>query len=506
MKSHDLIDIIGNADDAYIKDAKNTKKKVIPRWAKWSSAIAACLVLTIGLSFILPRMGDTFAPGGSAGGSGHDEGSIFMSYAGPIFPLTLLEENPSISAKRNLTMNFASWAPSGEIQVTDSYTLTNEDSQMQTFRILYPFVSSLYDLNELRPTLTLGGEPLSTDLHAGGYTGSFQGAWENWAETHENPGSLNLLPIDSWEQYQALLADGSYLQRALDEYVDLSHIPVVVYEFTDAWGPEADDDAGIPNPSIRVMFDIDYANTTVLSYGFHSGYDDSDNGVMGRGFSIREEWEKNAGLPYYLIVIGDDIENISYKGYATGGWETKKEVEVGLTLTRSESDLESALRLATNYHHSTFDTAYDFELYFGLMKEHLVNYGILSDQCAERYSDGRIENTDVTQVSRVFWLEAEVTIPAGESVTLDAAFKKAPSYDHYCAATENEGVNGYDLVTALGSNLIMAQQSAKLEDWTQIEIVRQNFGFDLTNGIDEVTLDLNEPHYYLEIKETATTE
>lgn len=77
---------------------------------------------------------------------------------------------------------------------------------------------------------------------------------------------------------------------------------------------------------------------------------------------------------------------------------------------------------------------------------------------------------------------------------------KDPSYDHYCAATENKGVSGYDLVTALGSNLTFTQQTARLEDQGQIEIVRQNFGFDIANGINKVSLDLNVPHYYMEVK------
>ena len=33
-----------------------------------------------------------------------------------------------------------------------------------------------------------------------------------------------------------------------------------------------------------------------------------------------------------------------------------------------------------------------------------------------------------------------------------------------------------------------------------IEIVRQNFGFDLEKGVTEVTLDLETEHYYLEIQ------
>ena len=544
MKSNDLIDIIGEAADEYIQDAKAAKKKAVPRWVKWSSAIAACLVLTIGVSLFFGGMGGN----AGAGGSGHEDGSTFMSYAGPVFPLTLREENAAISAERTVTMDFEPWVPvwisneeeaasrtnlteeekqdvidtynewypeggryqsSGKILVSDTYTLTNSSSEDQTISILYPFASSLNGLSENRPTITINEEAINTELHAGSYAGTFQGAWENWAETHENPGSLNLQYIESWEGYETLLSDGSYLERALGDYPDLSHIPVIVYKFTDAWGPAEDDDAGIPNPSMRIMFELDYDKTNVLSYGFHSGSNDRENGIMGRGFSIREEGERWYGNPYYLIVIGDDVQNMTSQGYVTGGWDTKNEVESGVTITRTESDLESALREAASFYYGEMtdvqnyvetDPEYGFEMYYGLLKEHLLAYGVLSEKEIDRYASGHIEELDIVGVDRVFWLEAEITIPAGESVTLTAAFEKEPSFDFTCADTANKGISGYDMVTALGSNLIFTQQTACLEDRGQIEIVRQNFGFDLENGIKEVKLDLTVPHYYLEVK------
>ena len=544
MKSDELLDAIGEAKDEYVQDVRNAKVKKIPGWARWTSAIAACLVLTIGVSLFFGGMGGN----AGAGGSGHEDGSTFMSYAGPVFPLTLREENAAISAERTVTMDFEPWVPvwisneeeaasrtnlteeekqdvidtynewypeggryqsSGKIHVTDTYTITNSSSEYQTVSILYPFASSLNGLSENRPTITINEEAINTELHAGSYAGTFQGAWENWTETHENPGSLNLQYIESWEGYETLLSDGSYLERALGDYPDLSHIPVIVYKFTDAWGPAEDDDAGIPNPSMRIMFELDYDKTNVLSYGFHSGSNDRENGIMGRGFSIREEGERWYGNPYYLIVIGDDVQNMTSQGYVTGGWDTKNEVESGVTITRTESDLESALREASSFYYGEMtdvqnyveaDPEYGFEMYYGLLKEHLVAYGVLSEKEIDRYASGWIEELDIVGVDRVFWLEAEITIPAGESVTLTAAFEKEPSFDFTCADTANKGISGYDMVTALGSNLIFTQQTACLEDRGQIEIVRQNFGFDLENGIKEVKLDLTVPHYYLEVK------
>ena len=43
-------------------------------------------------------------------------------------------------------------------------------------------------------------------------------------------------------------------------------------------------------------------------------------------------------------------------------------------------------------------------------------------------------------------------------------------------------------------------QTATLEDRGLITIVRQNFGFDLEKGVNTVTLDPAEEHYYLEVK------
>lgn len=59
--------------------------------------------------------------------------------------------------------------------------------------------------------------------------------------------------------------------------------------------------------------------------------------------------------------------------------------------------------------YSESEPEYGFELYYGLLKEHLVTYGILSENQMERYIDGSIENLDVTGVSRVCWIETEIT-------------------------------------------------------------------------------------------------
>ena len=110
---------------------------------------------------------------------------------------------------------------------------------------------------------------------------------------------------------------------------------------------------------------------------------------------------------------------------------------------------------------------------------------------------------EFSQVDRVCWLEAQVTVPAGGSVALTASLTKEASYDFYCAHTKNQGISGYDLVTRLGSNLTCTEQTATLEDRGQIQIVRQNFGFDLENEVNTVALDPDMEHYYLEVRRAS---
>ena len=494
------------------------------RWKRWT-ALAACLALVVGLGAAgvlrLPALGGAGAgpaageggeTNGGAGGSGHDGGTVFMSYAGPVFPLTLLEGNDSITAQRVVTLDFTETDRRNDITVTDAYQLTNGSQEDQTVTVLYPFAASLGSLDEYRPVLTLDGAALETGLAVGGYAGGFQGT-----EGPGSPGSVNLHQAQSWEDYKALLSDGSYLAGALTDGPDVHSVPVTVYRFTDPYGPERDGDAGIPNPTIRAYFDLDYDETTVLTWGFHGARYDREGGTMIQEFSIPMSWGREDG-PFYLLVLGEDIEDLTTRGYVTGGTDadTPTLEGCGVTVERYESDLDTALReiLEPYWAERTWEDEYgpteapvDFETYYRAFLEYLYAYGMLAPEAMERYGSGWLEGIagDVWSVDRVCWVSAQVTIPAGGSVTLTASMAKEGSYDFYCAHTENQGVYGYDLVTTLGSTLACTAQTAVLADRGQIEIVRQNFGFDLEAGVNTVTLDPETEHYYLEVKRAEGT-
>ena len=501
-QSERLFEAISNLNDEMIDPAlEPRKRRKTRRWVGWA-ALAACFCLVVGVvTGRIPLMG------GRSGqySSGADGAIIFQSYAGPVLPMTLGEENENITAQRAITLDFAPWVPvwdeeleqeryDDHILVTDEYTLTNTGAEDQTLTLLYPFVTDL-SLNN-QPVLEAEGERLETVPHWGTYSGFLE----------EIPDGIPLYAPERWEDYQTLLSSGSYLDSVLGEAPDVSQVPVTVYKLTDPYGPAHSQEA--PNPTIRVSLDLDYEQTHVLSYGFHGGAYDPENGSMVKSFSIPERGAPEDGQPYYLLVLGKDVDELTVGGYVTGGTDADDpELEgCGVTVERYESDLDTMLReVLTLYcgqrtEGGQLDTDF-LERYLQSVVEQLLAYGVLSPGDSQRYDAWQLEDVFslARSSSRVCWLEAQVTVPAGGSLTVTASMEKESSYDYSCEQS-NEGGRSYDLMTTLGSNLSCTRQTATLEDRGQIEILWQNFGFDLEAGIKTVELDAETEHYFLIVR------
>lgn len=476
------------------------------RWVRWAAAAAACLCLAAGLWLrFLPRMGS------SAGGAAGEEGAVFQSYAGPVLPLTLREETEAVTAERTVTWDFAPWEkvwisneeaadqsgltgpdrqelladlsetwPEGgryesstDVQVTDAYTLTNATSEDQLLTLRYPFTASLRTLEEETPVLTAGGETLDTTLTVG-QSGEY---------------------LSSWEDCENLLSQGTVGET------DLSTMAVTVYRFTDPYGPEESDEA--PNPSLQVRFSLDYDATAVLRFGFEGGSYDREAGEMCQSFSIPQPGEKSYRQERVLIVLGEDVEDLSVTGTVSGGADSAPLDGCGVTVERYESDLSAVLKELEEPLWEALSGSGDRALFFRCLsqtlKEDLETPGWTWQQGAVNLTD---LGSQVLTGDRVCYLEDSVTVPAGGSLTLTASLTKAASHD-YAGGGGETGLRGYDLVTTLGSNLRFTRQQAVIEDRGLVEIAEQNLGFDLAAGVRRVELSLDEPHYYLTVRARA---
>lgn len=513
-QSERLFKAISDLKDETVDPALEPRnKRRHRRWIGWA-AMAACFCLMVGiLTGRIPLLGGR----SNQPVSGADGAITFQSYAGPVLPMTLREENETITAQRAITLDFAPWVPvwdaereleryEDSILVTDEYTLTNHRETEQTLTLLYPFVTNLSLDNQ--PLLEAEGEELETVSHWGSYAGFFKGSMDDtwWDGEH----SSSLTGPTSWEDYQTLLSDGRYLSGSLGEPPDVSQVPVTVYKLTDPYGPARSQEA--PNPTIRVSMELDYEQTHVLSYGFNGGAYDLENGSMVQSFFIPEEGDPEDGQTYYLLVLGEDVTNLTAAGYASGGTDPDTPVleDCGVTVERYESSLDIVLRdLLTLYCGDRMDGAQPdpdiLECYHQSVVDQMLLYGPLAPQSTQRYTYGPLEDlfSDAWGFQRVCWLETQVTVPAGGSLTVTASMEKQGSYDYNCDRA-NEGARGYDLMTTLGSNLACTQQTATLEDRGQIEILWQNFGFDLDAGIKTVALEAETEHYFLVVKRSSS--
>ncbi len=509
MKATELLDAIGESKDEYIFAAKNNQKKKIPGWVKGLSA-AACLVLVVGVGvFALSMMG------GRAGGGGNSNaGLTYMSYDGPVLPLTLKEENGNITAQRHIDFDFSSYYPreefyedsKGEMKpyiqyddeaiVTDSYVLTNNSSEDITATVIYPFVGSLRD-KEYNPTITVDGAEVTPEIHYGQYSGGFTGALGG--SDNDGMTSLNLAPCDSFESYKQLLDSDDYMTAAFDEFPTLDQ-PVTVYKMSD-YVYTSDTEA--TSPTLNMEFYIDPDKTTVLTYGITGGTYNSEDGYCARqsgAIEYRPNASPNLREPEnsYVIFVGEDIDRYTLQGYKNGGCNNGEELDdLGCTVTRYETTLGDVLweLICEEWE---YDDKSDAQTLFNLTSELIVTSGPLGE-LVQRYDDGMLETmlSEASSHSRVIYLTFDVTIPTGESVSISAVSVKEASIDFVGDDTER---NGYDMATQLGSNLIFAEQTASISEYSEIEIIRQNFGFDLSAGITEVELDMTEPHYWLEVR------
>lgn len=230
---------------------------------------------------------------------------------------------------------------------------------------------------------------------------------------------------------------------------------------------------------------------------------DREAGWARHSFSLPEPDSPHAQDPRLLIAVGGALEDYTLQGYRDGGCDPAGSwTGVSAAVTRYESTLREVLNalcpspdtLAHKYGGETDAASLSREVFFDTLCRGLgtavpADMTMLEDV----FSWVNIQR-------RIFYTEAALTIPAGESVQVEAALPKEASFDFACAHTENRGIYGYDLVTRLGSTLSFTCQTAALAHTEQIAIVRQNFGFDLAAGLTSVPLAPDQEHYYLEVR------
>ena len=522
MKNERLLDALEKIDEELIEEAapgnKPPKKAKTVAWVRWG-AMAACACLVVGVgAFMLDRGGDQEA---NSGGGGGESGTVFMSYAGPVFPLNVLDDTTGIVAERNIDFDFAPyetqvekheiygeetgyWYYETESLVTDSYLLSNSTNEDIVLTASYPFVGSFRDGYKWIPNISVNGSEVEAKTYAGRFSGGF---YSVSGPNSDRTDRSNIESADEWIDFQTLLEDGSYLADAHTEYPELNQ-NVIVYKLSNIAYDGSDETA--TNPTLGMEFTAFYPDTLIMSYGSTGGRRDRESGEIQQSYHIPEENERGYGMDRYLIILGEDITNLNVQGYRDGGCDEGEEITgVTVDVERYEATLGEIVwelliadRKPSYFDEEQVDIVSD-EVLYGSIAELMYDYGMLSDNVAERYAWGDLGDmwSETYNMQRVMYVTFEIVVPANGSIQVEAAMRKDASFDYIGEGTDR---NGFDCVTQLGSTLEFTNQTASVSNSQFIEIVYQNFGFDLENGITQVELDVNEPHYYMEVRKVYT--
>lgn len=517
MTGETIYDAITMISDRLIEETEAYPFRRKSKWRRFAALAAAfALVTGLGAGVVTGRipiigLGGASQAGGHGGGA---DGYSYMSYAGPVLPLTALSDAEGVTAARHIDLDFSPYeartethggsaytAWDSEAIVTDAYNLTNTTDEARALTLLYPVEGSFNSALDRLPVITVDGAAVETTLHAAPYSGGFGDAWGG----NDPSARLNLDLLTDWQGYVDLLSDGRYQAAAFAPYPTLD-VPVTVYR-VDNYVVAPTDAA---NPSLQFSYHIDFARTTVMSYGANGGSNDFAAGVGNRMVGgLGHEYRPPE--PMYVIFYGDDIDGYTLQGYANMGGDEGTEIDVTATVTRYETTMDAVLRqivdewlvvggwYETIYGESerTVASVVPRETLCGAAAELLTSYGVFSDNPAGRYDMGMLEDVlEAYSMGRVMYSAFDVTIPAGGSVDVTAVMRKDNSYDYI---GEKQKTDGYDLATRLGSTLTFTEQTASVSNTAEITVVENNFGFDLSKGITAVTLQNDTEHYWMQI-------
>ena len=417
---------------------------------------------------------------------GADDSLEYDAYMGPVMPLTLMAPAEGLTAKRDVTYDFACYGESDHdivrihSDVTDSYTLTNTTDEDMTVEAVYPFKARLNDKELIVPRIAVGGASVKTALTVGG---DLRGD------------SL----MDSGEKLIAALEDGSYFAEAFEAAPALD-IPCVVYHIKVL---DYDGEVG-EHITLEFGFPVDLERTKVLFYDVHGmRYEEKQSRISARLDLIDREG--------YVILMGEDMDGYTLQGYSDSKCEPGTEVE-GFTadVTRTETTLGAWMASDIDWAkwYKMYNDGRDLCIAYTLNHGDLLHYS--ADQIAGQNAINPIENEQIVFLNdyislglyadRMMYLTFPVVIPAGESVNVTAQMVKYASTSHMSSKDDHEG---YDLMTSLGSALDITEQTVGTINMDGVELVDNNFGFDPENGVTEVVLDNSVQHYWMKVRRSS---
>lgn len=548
MKKEELFEAIGEIDDKLVLRKASKKKRKWKGFITTAMVSAACLALVVGVITVANKTGGfgkvpvtsesgSSEPGSTTpgtqtpiinengeylipsvnadGGCGSQEGVDLADYIdlnqagiapmsvedtndginlGPLMPMTFTSENGDVSADRDITYDFTDSPANGIATIVDEYVITNTSGEAQTLTYLYPYTGYRYDILANKPVVTVDGTATEPVIANGIYYGNniydYTMPYNQFATT---------------DDYHTLLEeDVAGTAPKADESV--MNDMVTVYEYGYLYVAEHEYPATLFGVEKEYMDSVYTVNMSLL-------FEDEQYAYFGYLYEDEDDYKETGQFDHKaMLIFKDEVPaNITaYSGELTEeNWDYVPVEEISIETNVYECTFkELASELVDT---ELKGTAYaDDDAYKALFLDKLMI--MISDSVV--YRNGANSETEYYLLSLYdldlllieaanpfgfYLLEDTVTVPAGGSVTIRFEYDKIGKYweepeDMY------RGIFGYDNCPNLGTNITFTSQSATIADNGDIEIVEQNYGFDLENNIRNVELELDAERYYMYVR------
>ncbi len=525
MKREDLFDAIGSIDDDLIARSENRRKVKNRIWVRSVLASAACFVLVVSAVLFMNQEQpvtpipptDTTTEDWGDGKGGNDSSEVisteetqygmnpengWVDYnVGPLMPLSLREENSAITATREMTYDFSELkiSTNGYAKIKDAYVLKNTSDTEQIITVQYPYMNSMKELAKSRPTVVVNDETRDITINAEAYRGK------------DSSGMLcPFSPSLSSDEYSSLMAERNTDMESLNEA--LLNKPVTVYEFH---APKGEADL-LKTAYYSVKFKVADINSVYFA-GVDNYFDDGE--YVYAGFYVKNTVDAEI-QPTIIFMDGKPSEYVE-QGYtsADGFIEQDKSAYETEAVTVEKKEYETNIL-------EVMMRCVDAQLAKDMPKDisnreslktlySQVAVKILSDILTWDHDGAKTGEDDVAihfgkSLSDMAYLAYHsyalyvitdtVTIPAGESVTIEYAYEKQGNHQTTEPEEAFRDCYGYDNTISLGTNLVFTEQVAGIVENGNISIMEQNYGFDLENDVKKVVLDLDAERYYMIIK------
>jgi len=381
----------------------------------------------------------------------------------------------------------------GFVAIKDSYELTNTSDTDQNITVLYPYLGTIFDMNNgSKPEVTVDGEKVDADMLTGSYYGNDGFGYEQLLSFAHTTEDMDCIIGDVASHVGA---------GTIDE--DLWNKNVLVYEFSDVKCEGDPTEYG----AYAVKFKADdYKNIYFQDIGGVTYYE----GYLYVGFYVEDVL--GGDTPRIIFMDGKEPTEYSEQGYSCMEFFAEYEVDdISASMKKKKvsfgkvfDEVMESNRVAEYWGKDRILNDREQNLFKGFVAQIVSDVvrrnaqgGEMSDMSA--YFSNSISDMAYYAYTgtALFLVKNEVSIPAGGSVNLVYTYNKQGQHDETCPEPDFLDCYGYDNAINMGTNVTFTEQIANIVQQDNIEIIEQNYGFDFETGVTSVELAPDEEKYYM---------